>query len=55
MPIMFALPTDPEADHESSMTINTDSVAFGPMNMKMPPLYSRISGTKSTPYLKNEE
>jgi len=52
---MFVLPKDPEVDHGSSMIINTGSVVFGPMNMKTPLPYSRISGPKSMPYLKNEE
>jgi hypothetical protein len=53
-PIMFALPADLEADQGSSVIINTGSVTSDPMNMKTPLLYSRISGPKSMPYLKNE-
>jgi hypothetical protein len=55
MPIMFALPTGPEAGCGNSMTKSTGSVVFSPMNIEMPPLYFQISGPKSTPYLKNGE
>jgi carbohydrate-binding DOMON domain-containing protein len=55
MPIMFALPTGPEAGCGNSMTTSTGSVVFGPMNIEMPPLYFQISGPKSMPYLKNGE
>ena len=46
---------DLEAECGNSMTTSTGSVAFDPMNIEMPPLYFRISGPKSMPYLKNEE
>ena len=55
MPIMFALPTGLEDGCGNSMTINTGSVAFEPMNIEMPQPCLRISGLKSMPYLKNGE
>ena len=52
MPIKFEPPTGPEADCGNSMTTNTDSATFDPMNIKMQPHYFQTSGTKSMLYFR---